>query len=521
MHPDQPPRKRTLLVILDGFGISSSKINNGISAANTPNLDRYFKAFPTTHIEASGHAVGLPDGQMGNSDVGHLTLGAGAIMRQYLVSIDDAIRDGSFYHNGVLKAAIAKAKQAQRPVHLIGLVSTGGVHSHLNHLLALIEMCRREGVRPLLHMITDGRDTAPHSAGEYIDVVNEALNKANGAVASVSGRYYAMDRDQRWERTEAAWQAMVCNKGRQASDLFCAIHEAHEAGESDEFIRPTVLPGAQPLGAQDSVIFFNFRKDRTRQLTAALVQHDFSRFNRGDYRPLEVTCMTNYDPDYHQPYAFVQERPDTTLAEIVSAAGLSQFHCAETEKYAHVTYFFNGGRGECYPREEHKIIPSPDVSTYDLAPEMSAARVADAVVEAMEDQKHAFIVVNFANGDMVGHTAVREAVIKAVETLDEEVGRLLDTAIMEGYAVVLTADHGNCEQLVDEVTGKPHTQHTTNRVPCMIIDQENWVLADGGGLIDIAPTVLQLLGLEKPATMTGHSLLIQVEKSTSSSEAAA
>ncbi len=521
MSVNHPPRKRTLLVILDGFGISNSKINNGIASAQTPNLDRYFATFPTTQLEASGPAVGLPDGQMGNSDVGHLTLGAGAVMRQYLVSIDGAISDGSFYSNGVIKAAMTKAKRNRRPLHLIGLVSEGGVHSHLNHTLALIKMCRIEGVRPLLHMITDGRDTEPHASRRYIETVTSALEHAGGAVATVMGRFYAMDRDQRWERTEASWQAIARNRGRRSISLSGAIQEAGERGESDEFIQPTVLPDAQPLGAEDAVIFFNFRKDRTRQLTAALALHDFAPFGRGDYTPVEITCMTNYDPDYHLPYAFVQERPDATLAEIVSAAGLSQFHCAETEKYAHVTYFFNGGRGECYPHEEHRIIPSPDVTTYDHAPEMSAAQVADAVIEAMEQQQPAFIVVNFANGDMVGHTAVREAVIAAVEALDREVGRLLDTAIMEGYSVVLTADHGNCEQLVDEVTGKPHTQHTVNPVPCMIIDESEWCLESGGGLVDIAPTVLQLLGLQKPAAMTGHSLLIKAENSSSTKEAAA
>ena len=516
-----PPRKRTLLVILDGFGISNNRINNGIAAADTPNLDRYFKTFPTTQLKASGHAVGLPEGQMGNSEVGHLTLGAGAVMHQYLVSIDDAISDGGFYNNGVLKAAMERAKQARRPIHLVGLASEGGVHSHLTHLLALIDMCRREGVRPLLHMMTDGRDTAPRAACEYTDTILSALNEASGAVATVSGRYYGMDRDQRWARTEATWLAMVRNKGRHENDLFSAIHNAYEKGESDEFIRPTVLPDAQPITAQDSLIFFNFRKDRARQLTAALALQKFNGFDRGDFKPIEVTCMSNYDPDYQQPYAFVQERPDTTLAETISAAGLSQFHCAETEKYAHVTYFFNGGRSECYPHETHKVIPSPNVSTYDHAPDMSAEAVADTVITTMEQQQPAFIVVNFANGDMVGHTAVREAVIKAIETLDREVGRLLDTAIMEGYSVVVTADHGNCEQLIDEVTGKPHTQHTTNPVPCMIIDESNWTLETDGGLVDIAPTVLQLLGLQKPIAMSGRSLLIKTDKATSSNEAAA
>ena len=515
----KPPRRPTLLVILDGFGINASNINNGIAAAKTPRLDDYFKRYPLTKLQASGKAVGLPVGQMGNSEVGHLTLGSGAIMRQDLVRIDDAISDGSFYDNEMLTAAVTTAKKSNRPLHLIGLVSEGGVHSHMRHLFALLELCRRHQVKPLLHMITDGRDTPPQSAISYIPKIETELARTNGAIATVSGRYYTMDRDKRWERTKLAWDAIVNNQGPQAATLREAIKMAYANGENDEFIKPVILPDATPIHSGDAVLFFNFRKDRTRQLTAALGRGDFNEFERGGFTPVTVTCMTNYDSRLEMPYAFAEEQPETTLAETIYRAGLSQFHCAETEKYAHVTYFFNGGKGDAFPLEERVIIPSPKVATYDEKPEMSAHEVADTVIKAMEE-KYAFIVVNFANGDMVGHTAIREAVIKAVETLDYEVGRVLDASLAEEYSVILTADHGNCELLVDPETGEPHTQHTTNPVPCMIIDQIPWNLAPTGGLKDVAPTVLQLMGLPCPGAMTGHSLLIKPIDAASSEAAA-
>jgi 2,3-bisphosphoglycerate-independent phosphoglycerate mutase len=456
---------------------------------------------------------------MGNSEVGHLTLGSGAVMRQDLVRIDDSISDGSFYDNKVLVSAVMAAKQNNRPLHLLGLVSEGGVHSHMRHLFALLELCQRHQVKPLLHMITDGRDTAPQSALDYVTNIESELARTNGAIATVSGRYYAMDRDKRWERTQLAWAAMAHNQGRHAATLKEAIETAYANGEHDEFIKPVILPAATPLCADDTLLFFNFRKDRTRQLTAALSGTDFGDFERGEFSPLTLTCMTNYDSHFKLPYAFAEEQPETTLAETIYRAGLSQFHCAETEKYAHVTYFFNGGRGDAYPLEERVIIPSPKVATYDEKPEMSAREVADTVIKALHE-RHAFIVVNFANGDMVGHTAIREAVIKAIEALDHEVGRLLDVAVEAGYSVVLTADHGNCELLVDPETGEPHTQHTTNPVPCMIIDQIPWNLAPEGGLKDVAPTILQLMGLARPGAMTGRSLLVKPSDSASSEAAA-
>ena len=519
MSSNTPPRRPTLLVIMDGVGINPSNINNGIAAAKTPRLDEFFEQFSHTRLEASGLEVGLPDGQMGNSEVGHLTMGSGSIMRQDLVRINDSIKSTDFFQNPVFLSAIEKAKKQNRPLHLIGLVSKGGIHSHTHHLYALLELCKLHSVKPLLHMITDGRDTPPQSAINHIDELEAELAKAHGAVATVCGRYYAMDRDKRWDRTETAWNAYIYNKGQAASNLQDAIHNAYDSGETDEFIKPVILPDAQPIESDDAVIFFNFRKDRTRQLTAALSKHNFDDFKRGNFSPVTVSCMTNYDHYFDLPYAFAEEHPEATLAETIYHAGLSQFHCAETEKYAHVTYFFNGGVGESYPNEERLIVPSPKVSTYDETPEMSASKVADAVIKSLKNHQHEFIVVNFANGDMVGHTAIREAVVKAIETLDHEVGRVLDVAIEEEFSVIVTADHGNCEVLVDPVTGEPHTQHTTNLVPCLIIDQIKWKLASEGSLKDIAPTVLQLMGLQQPGAMTGHSLL--EKPNDSSSEAAA
>jgi len=506
---EKPPRRPVLLVILDGFGINPSNLNNAVAQAHTPRLDHYFSRYPHTLLQASGAAVGLPDGQMGNSEVGHLTIGCGDILQQDLVRIDESISDASFFDNTALTAAVESARNSERPLHLAGLVSDGGVHSNISHLLALMELCRRNGVRPVLHMFTDGRDTPPRSALHYLQKIEPALQAAGGSVATVCGRYYAMDRDNRWDRIEQAWRAIVRAEGASADTAKAAIDAAYAANINDEFILPTVINGGEPTQWGDVVVFFNFRKDRARQLTAALYRPEFTHFERGDFTPLNVTCMTEYDEWYHLPFAFRQERPRATLAEVISCAGLRQFHCAETEKYAHVTYFLNGGRGDAFAGEERGIIDSPKVATYDLQPEMSADKVADAVIDAMHSEGYAFIVVNFANGDMVGHTGISTAAITAVETLDREAGRVLDAACTSNWSVLLTADHGNCEEMVDPVSGEAQTQHTTYPVPCLILDETPWQLTIGAGLSSIAPTVLYLLGLPVPDAMTGRSLLLK------------
>jgi 2,3-bisphosphoglycerate-independent phosphoglycerate mutase len=502
------PRCKTLLVILDGFGLNPSKRNNAVHEAPTPRLDDFFGRYPHTVLEASGRAVGLPDGQMGNSEVGHLTIGSGSVIRQDLVRIDDAIDDGSFFRNPALVGAVAAAKDSGRPLHLIGLVSDGGVHSHLNHLLALVRLCAESGVKPLVHAITDGRDTPPKSALRYVGPLEAALAEAGGQIATISGRYYAMDRDHRWDRTALAFAVLVHGEGRTVDSARQGIESAYAAGETDEFLKPMVLAPEGCVRAGDPVVFFNFRNDRPRQLAAALVLEDFEDFDRGGFKPARLTCLTEYDSRYPTPVAFPPERPETCIARVLSEAGIAQFHCAETEKYAHVTFFLNGGREEPFPGEDRKMIDSPKVATYDLQPEMSAAGVADAVIEAMQSDRYGFVVVNFANGDMVGHTAVREAVLKAVETLDREVGRVLDAAEENDFSVVLSADHGNCDEYVDPVTGEPHTQHTLYPVPCLIVDGEHWRLLTGGGLSNLAPTVLQLMGVAQPAGMKSRSLLL-------------
>jgi 2,3-bisphosphoglycerate-independent phosphoglycerate mutase len=504
----EPLRSPALLIILDGFGLNPNPRNNAVVMANTPNLDRYFESYPVTSLEASGVGVGLPAGQMGNSEVGHMTIGSGSIVKQDLVRIDAAIEDGSFTENPALLNAVLAAKKKNRPLHLLGLVSDGGVHSHIDHLKALIRLCGKHGVVAQVHMITDGRDTAPLAAKNYLPELESLLQDCDGFIGSVCGRYYAMDRDNRWQRTQLAWDAIVAGKGQHGESATQAIQYSYDNGVHDEFIKPVLLPGYVPLQAGDELIFFNFRNDRTRQLAAALAITDFDEFDRGsEYQPITVTCMTYYDASLDAPIAYEPIRPGVTLGSIISDAGYRQFHCAETEKYPHVTFFFNGGREKPYVGEDRRLIDSPRVATYDLQPEMSAAEVADTMIEALNSRQYEFLVVNFANGDMVGHTAIRDAVIKAVEVLDQQVGRLLDAAVKLGYAVVLTADHGNCDEMIDPVTGEPHTQHTLYPVPCMIIDKHTRALSAGGNLSAIAPTLLQLMGIPKPEAMTGASII--------------
>ena len=504
-------RNRVILVILDGFGINPSKANNAILQANTPKLDEYFSKYPHTVLEASGEAVGLPSGQMGNSEVGHMTIGCGTIIRQDLIRINDAIADGSFFEMSPLLRAIKKAKKKQGYVHLIGLLSDGGVHSHIDHVVALVHLCRDHDVRPFLHAITDGRDTPPQSAGRYIDYLRTALQEANGFVATVTGRYYAMDRDRRWERTMKAWQAMALSQGERADSADDAVKNAYARGETDEFISPTAIKGAQPMTDESEVVFYNFRNDRPLQLAKALAQKNFTGFDREiGYRPVKLTAMTKYSKEYLGPVIFPPRRPETNLAEIISGHNLHQFHCAETEKYPHVTYFINGGQEDAYEGEDRKMVPSPKVATYDLQPEMSAEAVADEVIKALNNNEYALIVTNFANGDMVGHTAKKEAITAALEALDKQAGRVLDAAVENNVSVVLTSDHGNCDEIVDPNTHEPHTQHTVYPVPCLVVDggDRKLQLANGQGLSAVAPTILEIMGIKQPEAMTGKSLLI-------------
>ncbi len=501
-------RRPTLLIILDGFGINPDPTHNAVVQASTPNFDRYFAEYPLTTLQASGRGVGLPAGQMGNSEVGHMTIGSGSIVRQDLVRIDDAIEDGSFFENPALLGAVQASRVANRPLHLIGLVSDGGVHSHIDHLKALIRLCHRHEVVPQLHMITDGRDTAPRAALSYLPELEALLAECGGRIGTIAGRYYAMDRDQRWDRVKLAWDNIVYGNGVAAESAQAAIEQSYAAGENDEFILPSHLPGLQTVQAGDEMVFFNFRNDRARQISAAFALDQFAEFERGqDYRPITVTCMTHYDSKLDAAVAFAPMRPETTLGSIISAAGFKPLHCAETAQYAPVTFFFNGGREAAYPGEDRKLVKSPRVATYDLQPEMSAHELANDVIAALQSATYEFIVVNFANGDMVGHTAVREAIIKAVEVLDSEVGRVLESAIANEYSVILTADHGNCDQMVDPETGEPHTQHSNHPVPCMVIDAQVTSLAQGENLSSIAPTVLQLMGIAQPAVMTGRSVI--------------
>ncbi len=501
--------RRAILIILDGYGVNSDGDNNAVTQANTPRLDKFFSSYPYTTLEASGPAVGLPEGQMGNSEVGHITMGCGNIIHQDLVLINDAIHNGSFFKNPVLIKALKSAKEKSRPIHLLGLVSDGGVHSHIEHLKALLAMCKLNGVKPAVHMITDGRDTSPNSAYSFLDDINELLEAANGAIHSVIGRYYAMDRDQRWDRTKLAWDALVNDGGLQANSPRDAIKASYEKDVFDEFILPTAIEDTCRIEEDDEVIFFNFRNDRPRQLGAALAEPDFKEFDLGTFKPVSMCTMTVFHSSFCSPVAFTSEHPRVSLAEVVSNMGLKQLHCAETEKYPHVTFFINGGKETPYPGEDRIMVPSPKVATYDLKPEMSAKEVADVVIKAIEDREHSLIIVNFANGDMVGHTAVPEAIIKALEVMDTEVGRVLDAAIEEQVSVLLTSDHGNCDEMYDALTGDPHTQHTTNPVPCMVINHRNnkITLEKGKGLGSVTPTILELMNIPVPGNMQEESLM--------------
>jgi 2,3-bisphosphoglycerate-independent phosphoglycerate mutase len=502
---------------LDGFGINPRKEGNAIAHASMRNFDALLRGYPTSSLSMSGVDVGLPDGQMGNSEVGHMILGAGRIVHQDLTLIHKDIDDGVFDGNPVLLEALRKTRGANSRLHLMGLLGDGGVHSHRRHLEALIGMARQEKIAAIyLHLFLDGRDTPPMSAEQFILDLNEKL-KAHPAVkiATVSGRYYAMDRDQRWDRTERAYVCMTEGVGNKADSALAAIRNSYRDKITDEFVFPTVIDGAAPEGLirdGDGVIFFNFRADRARQLTRALTEEEFKEFPRKRRPHLSsYATMTQYDETFKLPVAYPRRGIRKIMGELASQAGIRQLRIAETEKYAHVTYFFNGGEENKFPGEERILIPSPkDVATYDLKPEMSARPVTEALVKYLREQDVGLVIANYANADMVGHTGNFEAAVRACEVIDECLGKVIDAAMGKKGKVIITADHGNIEQLIDYDTGMPHTAHTTNRVPVILADerrQRNWL--NRGSAIDVAPTVLQLLGLPQPKEMTGHSLIVE------------
>ncbi|HSJ17447.1 MAG TPA: 2,3-bisphosphoglycerate-independent phosphoglycerate mutase [Solirubrobacterales bacterium] len=495
------------LVVLDGWGLASPGPGNAISQAETPVFDSLWEDCPHTELSASGPAVGLPDGQMGNSEVGHLNLGAGTVVKQDLLRINDAIADGSLFENEVLTWICEQAREGPRGrLHLLGLVSDGGVHSGWEHLEACIELAAREGVPDLVvHAFTDGRDTLPDSAAGYLEEVQRWLRHA-GTVGTVSGRYYAMDRDRRWERTRLAYDAIVHAQGLSAADPIEAVRASHERGETDEFVRPTVIGGYDGAADGDAVLFFNFRPDRARQLVRALGEPDFGEFPRGVAPRMPVATMTQYRAGWEHPVAFQPTDPEVTLASVMAARGERQLHVAETEKYAHVTYFFNGGRESEWDGEERRLVDSPrDVPTYDQRPEMSAVDAQRAFCAAWTSDSYRFAIINFANADMVGHTGSIPAAVTAVEVVDRCLGEIVEAVHGSGGVCVVTADHGNVDNML-EPDGSPNTAHSTNPVP-LVVTLGGLDLRDGGILADVAPTILELLGIDQPGEMTGRSLI--------------
>lgn len=502
-------KKPLILMILDGFGIAGDK-GNAIKAANKPNIDRLFSSNPVTQIGASGMDVGLPDGQMGNSEVGHTNIGAGRVVYQELTRITKSIQDGDFFQNEALCNAIDNAVKNGTALHIMGLLSDGGVHSHNTHLYGILELAKKKGLEKVyVHAFLDGRDVPPSSGKDYVAACVEEMKKIGvGQIATVMGRYYAMDRDNRWERVVKAYSAMVYGEGVKCADPVEAVAVSYAEGVTDEFVVPTVIDGAAPIGAGDSMIFYNFRPDRAREITRTFVDPDFSGFERKKgFFPLTYVCMTQYDATMpNVQVAFKPQSLDNTFGEYISNKGLTQLRIAETEKYAHVTFFFNGGVEKTYGNEDRILVASPKVATYDLQPEMSAYEVADKCAEAIKSGKYDVIILNFANCDMVGHTGVFDAAVKAVEAVDACVGKVTDAIAEMGGVSLITADHGNADKMFED-DGSPFTAHTTNPVPFCVIGYP-CQLREGGKLADIAPTMLQILGLEQPEEMTGTSLIL-------------
>lgn len=507
-------KQPTMLIILDGWGLGPDYPGNAVKLANTPNFDRLIKEYPNSSLDASGLAVGLPPGQMGNSEVGHLNIGAGRVIYQELPRISREIEIGDFYNNKEFLAAIENAKTNKSKIHLVGLLSDGGVHSHNTHLYGLLEMMKRNNFEDVyVHAILDGRDVAPQIGKEQMKELLDKIDEIGvGQVATVSGRFYAMDRDKRWERTQLAYDAMTLGLGVQSKNPILAIEKSYNEGVTDEFMIPNVIlnKDLQPVTVEtgDSIIFFNFRPDRARQLTRAFVDTNFEGFKREKIVSTFYVTMTEYDSTIaHVNVAYRSTPPINTLSSFLSVKGMHQLKVAETEKYAHVTFFFNGGIEEPYLNEDRVLVPSPKVPTYDLKPEMSAYGVKEEVLKRLKMDKYDLIVVNFANPDMVGHTAIIPAVIKAVETADICLGEILEVLKEKNGKALITADHGNAEKLIDEETGGPFTAHTTNKVP-LIFFGEDKVTLEEGKLADIAPTLLDMMGLEAPDEMTGETLII-------------
>ncbi len=504
-------RTPTTLIIMDGFGNAEKGLANAISCAETPNLDKIFAENPRSALKASGLDVGLPDGQMGNSEVGHTNIGAGRVVFQDLPRITRAIENGSFFENRELVAACENCKKNGTALHLMGLMSDGGVHSHNTHVWGLLELAKKFGIEKVyIHCFLDGRDVSPTSGEGF---VSEAVAKCKeigvGEVATLMGRYFAMDRDNRWDRVEKAYRAIVFAEGNKTSDAAASVAKSYEDGKTDEFVEPTVCGDYAGLSANDSIIFFNFRPDRAREITRTFVDKDFDGFDRGaGFVPVHYVCMTQYDAAMpNVSVAYAPESLDNTFGEYISSLGIKQLRIAETEKYAHVTFFFNGGVEKMYDGEDRILVNSPKVATYDLQPEMSAYEVTDKVIEAINSKKYDVIILNYANCDMVGHTGVFDAAKKAVETVDECVGRVVEAVSNVGGISVITADHGNADKMLEEDGVSPFTAHTTNEVPFVIVGAD--VRLRDGGLCDIAPTMLDLMGISQPEEMTGKSLIVE------------
>lgn len=510
-------KKPTVLMILDGYGLNAKTEGNAVAEGKTPVMDKLMAEYPFVKGNASGMAVGLPDGQMGNSEVGHLNMGAGRIVYQDLTKITKAIQDGDFFENKALLAACENAKKNDSALHMFGLVSDGGVHSHNTHIYGLLELAKRQGLKKVyVHCFLDGRDTPPASGKEYVEELVAKMQEIGvGEVASVMGRYYAMDRDNRWDRVEKAYRAMVFGEGEQAASGPEGIQASYDKDTTDEFVLPTVvMKDGAPVATikdNDSIIFFNFRPDRAREITRTFCDDEFTGFERGERVKTTYVCFTEYDVTIpNKQVAFVKEEITNTFGEFLAANGLKQARIAETEKYAHVTFFFNGGVEEPNKGEDRILVKSPKVPTYDMQPEMSAPEVCEKLVEAIKSDKYDVIIINFANPDMVGHTGVEAAAIKAVETVDACVGKAVEAIKEVDGQLFICADHGNAEQLVNYETGEPWTAHTTNPVPFILVNADpKYTLRENGCLADIVPTLIQLMGMEQPKEMTGESLLVE------------